>query len=358
MGLSRGNSFHMGSKLSVNQLHPSQFISSVLVSLSRLVSVSNFMRKSSTSFHRKTNSMASTRAVTPLVALFESEEPSGVVFISLPRVGYCLPSSEATTRQRQSETTETSIVGVVTGETAKYFLVKRSSTYVPVSKSQFFTSHGDPLPNLQLQDVKKHKVRVEAWATPQPRAYLLSPSEDLPDPPTDRILQDFETDAGFSEEEHSKALETQVALNTELLTDVVALASMAPENKRCQMYLRHRSSKLRKSVDLAVETLRGVRSDLYNTAKPECKQLLGNMELLTSDTVKVCSQCRTAEARLTLSCQHLLCSQCAARLTAQAGKKEGSGRCPMCQRPLTVTDSRLALLERYEVLKKSAKYSS
>ena len=308
----------------------------------------------SDSKHRKTNSMLPTRATSPVVALLDSEDSIGMVLISLPRTGHCLPSP-LTARPRQEVRQSSSVVGIVAGETSRYFLVKRSSTWVPVLKSFFFTSQGDPLLNLQLKDVKNHKVKVEDWSSPQPKAYLLSDCTEALDLPTDRIIQDFETDAGCSEEESLKALETQVALSTELLTDVVSLAAMVPDHPRSQKYLRQRSSKLRKSVDFAVETLRGVRSDLYSTAKAECKQLLANVDMLTSDVITVCSLCKTSGAHLTLSCSHLLCSECASRL---ASAKQGSQlRCPLCQHPLTTTDNRLALLERYDALKKSQKYT-
>jgi len=312
------------------------------------------MRKACDSGHRKTNSMVPTSATSPVVTLLDSEDSIGMVLISLPRTGH-LPAA-FTARPRQEARESSSIVGIVTGETSRFFLVKRSSTWVPVLKSFFFTSQGDPLPNLQLRDVKNLKVKVEDWASAQPKAYLLSACNDQQEAPTDRIIQDFETDAGCSEEESSKALEMHVVLNTELLTDVVALAALVPDHPRSQKYLRQRSSKLRKSVDSAVETLRGVRSDLYASAKPECKQLLANVDLLTSDVLSVCSRCRTSGAHLTLSCTHVLCSECAVRLVAGPVQQGSQPRCPLCQRTLTVTDCRLALLERYDALKKSQKY--
>lgn len=310
------------------------------------------MRKACDSSHRKSNSMLPTRATSPVVAVLDSEDSIGMVLISLPRTGHCLPA-----RPRPETRQSSSIVGIVTGETSRFFLVKRSSAWIPVLKSFFFTSQGDPLPSLQLSDVKNLKVKVEDWSSPQPKAYLLSDCSEVQEAATDRVIQDFETEAGGSEEESSKALETHVRLNTELLTDVVTLAAMAPDHPRSQKYLRQRCSKLRKSVDSAVESLRGVRSDLYISTQSECKQLLSNVDLLTSDAMTVCSRCRNCAARVTLSCGHVFCSECASRMVTVPVQQGGQTRCSLCQRLLTVTDSRLALLERYEVLKKSQKYA-
>lgn len=312
------------------------------------------MRKASDSSHRKSNSMLPTRATSPVVALLDSEDCVGMVLISLPRTGHCLPTARPRPEPRQSS----SIVGIVTGETSRFFLVKRSSAWIPVLKSFFFTSQGDPLPNLQLSDVKNLKVKVEDWSSPQPKAYLLSDCNEPQEAATDRVIQDFETEAGCSEEESSKALETHVRLSAELLTDVVTLAALAPDHPRSQKYLHQRSSKLRKSVDYAVETLRGVRTDLYVSAQSECKHLLANVDLLTSDAVSVCARCRTSAAHLTLSCSHALCSECASRLVTVPVQQGCQPRCPLCQRLLTVTDSRLALLERYDALKKAQKYAN
>ena len=251
------------------------------------------------------------------------------------------------------------VFGVVSGETSKHFLVKSNSTWIPILKSAFFNTSGEPLGSIPYKSLKNKKVKVINSASQAPEAHLVEAGEEAGAEQElfgDRI-HDYETDAGFTEEEGSRALEAHVALSQELLTDVVAMAALGQDQVRSQRYFRQRAPRLRKSIDAAMSTLRDADADLYEVVQPACSQLLTNVEMLTRETGTGCSRCKVARSRVTLSCAHQLCLECSKSLVNfPSGTEFKLQRCPLCQRELTLTDSRLILLEKYEALKKGMKY--
>lgn len=305
--------------------------------------------------HKKSLSLVAVHELLPAAPLFDQQQSVHGSAMTLA-IGH--KQAMDTSRRTSTVRKPNYVVGNITGETSKHFLVKSAAAWIPVLKSSFFSSDGERLHNLHLPEIKNMRVKLFHTATQLPEAQFFAEGEEVRgdmDVLTDRI-PDFETDAGFSVEDGTKALETHAALNAELLTDVVAMAALGPDPKRSQQYFKSRAPRLRKSIDEAMATLKDTDSELYAAVSPRCAQLLHNVDMLTREASTVCSRCRKVRARVTLSCDHLLCLDCAKELVTFSATDFKMQHCPLCQKELTLTDMRLILLEKYEALKKGMKY--
>lgn len=243
------------------------------------------------------------------------------------------------------------IVGVVTGETSKHFMVKCQGAWIPVAKGQVKTAKGDSIPGLRLRDLKGKPVKVTKTNSFQPEAILIE--EGLGSEVSFEVrLRDSDTEPGLAEDEGLRAYQQQVALTTDLCTDVVALTSLAHDPRRSEKYIQSRASRLKKNVSSAFATLRVSDPSLYSTFRPLCGNLLANFELVTGGQDWMCTECSASRAQVSLSCGHALCTYCAEELVFYSPEASVSD-CPICGREMTLSEKRLILLEKYAGLAKA-----
>lgn len=243
---------------------------------------------------------------------------------------------------------EKALLGVVTGETAKHFLVKCQGSWIPIGKGQVKSAKGDAAA-VQLSDIKGRKVKVLKTHTFQPEARLIEDWEE--EMSFEARLRDSETEPAQAEDEGLKAYQRQVALTTDLCTDIAALTALTHDPRRSEKYIQSRASRLKKNVSSAFAALRSSDPALYAASRPLCSNLMGNLDLVTGGQECQCSGC-TGKAQVSLSCGHALCTYCAEDLVYYNPQADVSD-CPSCGREMTVSDKRLILLEKYAGLTQS-----
>jgi len=246
---------------------------------------------------------------------------------------------------------EKTLVGIVTGETTKHFLVKSQGTWIPIAKGQVKSAKGDAIPGLRLCDIKGRKVKVLKTNTFQPEAMLAEEGWEE-EVSFEARLRDSETEPALAEDEGLRAYQRQVALTTDLCTDIAALTSLMHDPRRSEKYTQSRASRLKKSVSNAFAALRSSDPALYAASRPLCSNLLGNLELMTGEQDWQCTGCSAGKAQVALSCGHALCTYCAEDLVTYSPQASVSD-CPICGREMTLSDKRLILLEKHAGLTKA-----
>lgn len=243
------------------------------------------------------------------------------------------------------------VVGVVTGETSKHFIVKSQGSWIPIAKGQVRTSKGDSIPGLRLRDIKGKPVKITKTTTFQPEAILIEERLDS-EVSFETRLRDSDTEPALGEDEGLRAYRQQVALTTDLCTDVAALTSLAHDPRRSEKYIQSRASRLKKNVSSAFATLRVSDPSLYSTFRPLCGNLLANFELVIGGQDWMCSECSASRAQVSLSCGHVLCTYCAEELIIYSPEVSVSD-CPICGREMSLSEKRMILLEKYAGLAKA-----
>lgn len=202
--------------------------------------------------------------------------------------------------------------------------------------------------------MKGRKVHISELHQPLPKVVLL---------PLDADLKTFEQDSNSSfEQEVIPALDVatdhQVRLNLDLLQDVISLTSLANTPDRGRNYAHSRLASLQEELVTAFSQGQTSHLEAVQEAATACKHLVSSMEFALKDMRVVCSDCKVAAARMQLSCNHSLCSDCCKELVVYtSGSELKALRCPSCFRDLTTTDARLILLEKYHLLQKNLKYA-
>lgn len=217
--------------------------------------------------------------------------------------------------------------GIISSETSKHYIVKSQGVFIPIIKS-LVTSEDNEDFLLPRKSLKGRKVCVLKANSHQPEAVLIPQKEGK--------QRDLETEPA---EDGRNAYQKQVALTTDLCTDIAVLTALANDPRRSEKYIDYRSSRLRKSVSSAFAVLRGNDPSLYAQSKPIYSHLLGNLEVMKSDSEYMCSECGSAKARMVLTCGHTVCVYCAEGMQGE--------ECLVCGKELTVSDKRLVLLEKY-----------
>lgn len=249
-------------------------------------------------------------------------------------------------------------IGVIAGEATRHFLVKKDSSWIPVLKTSLFSHTGERLPVPALQAVKGRRVRVVGATSVYPEGHFLAEDCMLDKYGTEsEAARDFDTascSSGLPSEDREKAFVMQRSLSTELLTDVVVLTSLNGDAAKVHKFMEHRSPRLRKSLDAALNALKSVEPELFAAAKLATQHLCTNLRILTYSEARDCVVCRIGVAKVALACGHVMCVDCAQDLVpCSSGKQCEIHPCPVCLTDLTLADARLILLEKYEDLKKS-----
>ena len=237
-------------------------------------------------------------------------------------------------------------LGVVVGATRTHFLVRHRAEWIAVRKEAFVQK--------TLTQLKGRKVHISELDQTLPKVVLLSRDTDL---------KTFEHDSNSSfEHEVIPALEIatdhQVRLNLDLLQDVISLISLGNTPERGRKYAHSRLAGLQEELGTAFSQGETSHMEAVQEAATACKYLMSSMEFTLKDMRVVCSDCKVAAARIQLSCNHSLCSDCCKELVVYtSGSELKALRCPSCFRDLTTTDARLILLEKYHLLQKNLKYA-
>lgn len=241
-------------------------------------------------------------------------------------------------------------VGVVVGETKTAFLIRHRAEWTPIRKEAFEKDLRT------LAKLKGRKVQILGLDHGMVKVVLLPRDADLK-----ALEEEYDSNSSFEQEtvpNLDTATDRQVQLNLSLLQDIISLTSLSTNPDRTRNYAHLRLHSLQEELESTFNSGEVGNLESVQEAATACKHLVSSMEFNLKDMKVVCSDCKVAAAKVQLSCNHSLCSDCCKELVVYtSGSELKALRCPSCFRDLTTTDARLILLEKYHLLQKNLKYA-
>lgn len=254
-------------------------------------------------------------------------------------------TSASATPDLQIKTQPRGQIGVLTGLTSQYYLVRIQANWVPILKGNLLHSDSTPVdPHIDFKLLKLQKVRVL-----DPSSYTtLGILQDGDSPDTCRYPGNCETERvgtpDFEERPNQGLVEHYEELATRLMTDVVALSRLAEDGGQgINDFMSHEKGKIEKRVQRVVGELESLNTSESQHVKQVFLNLLHNLQERAPAT---CESCHAARYDIRLSCGHKYCNACQHKLV----QKIMSGsmvRCTLCRMDLSKIDQRLVALELY-----------
>ena len=191
-------------------------------------------------------------------------------------------------------------VGILTGVTSQYYLVRIQANWVPVLKGNLLHSDSSPVdPHLDFKLLKLQKVRVLDPGSYTTCAVL----QDGDAPDTSRGQNNCETErvgTPESEERSPGLLGYYEDLAIRLMTDVVALSRLAENGgEGTNEFLCHEKAKIEKRVQKVVGELESASTSESLQVKQVFLNLLHNLQERAPAT---CESCHSARYDVRLSC--------------------------------------------------------
>jgi hypothetical protein len=159
-----------------------------------------------------------------------------------------------------------------------------------------------------LAKLKGRKVQILGLENGTLKVVLLPRDADLR-----ALAGEYDSNSSFEQEilpNLDAATDLQVQLNLGLLQDIISLTSLSNNPERSRNYANLRLHSLQEELESAFS--RGEMSNVESVqeAATACKHLVSSMEFNLKDMKVVCSDCKVAAAKVQLSCNHSLCSDC------------------------------------------------
>lgn len=255
-----------------------------------------------------------------------------------------VPTSTSVTPDLPGKAQTRGLIGVITGVTSQYYLVRIQANWVPVLKGNLLHSDSTPVDaRMDFKLLKLQKARVLDPGSYATCAIL----QDGEAPDTSRAQYNCETErmgTPESEERSPGLLGYYEDLALRLMTDVVALSRLAENGGEGALeFLCHEKAKIEKRVQKVVGELETANTTESQQMKQEFLNLLHNLQERAPAT---CESCHSARYDVRLSCGHKYCNTCQHKLVQRimAGSLV---RCTLCRAELSKTDQRIVALELY-----------
>ena len=253
-------------------------------------------------------------------------------------------TSASVTPDLPGKTQARGLIGVLTGVTSQYYLVRIQANWVPVLKGNLLHSDSSPVdPRTDFKLLKLQKARVLDPGSYATCAIL----QDGDGPDTYRGQTNCETERMGTPESDDRSpglLGYYEDLALRLMTDVVALSRLAENGgEGASEFLCHEKGKIEKRVQRVVGELESANTPESQQVKQVFLNLLHNLQERAPAT---CESCHSARYDVRLSCGHKYCSTCQHKLVQRimAGSLV---RCTLCRAELSKTDQRIMALELY-----------